>query len=212
MKLIVASNNQKKRAEIAGILGSLGIEIVTPEATRFIDVIEDADSFAGNAQKKAEAFSKINALPALADDSGLCVTALNDAPGIYSARFAGEHATDADNNLKLLDELSALPNQIDRAAHFFCALHLAFPDSQKSITATGKVEGFILPQPVGDSGFGYDPLFFCPELDQAFATAKPKEKASISHRGRALRALAKQLQPAHKIGYSLDSVVLFQYQ
>jgi len=195
MKLIVASNNPKKRAEIAAIVGALGIELVAPSDTLFIDVIEDTSTFAGNARKKAEAFAKINGLPALADDSGLCVDALDGAPGIYSARFAGEHASDADNNRKLLAALSGFTTQADRAAHFFCALHLAFPDEQKAITATGKVDGFILAQPVGDAGFGYDPLFFCPELNKAFATAQPEEKASISHRGRALRALAKQLQP-----------------
>jgi len=190
-KLIIASNNAKKRQEIANILGGLGIEIVTADATAFVHVEEDADSFAGNARKKAEAFAKANNLPALADDSGLCVDVLNGAPGIYSARFAGETATDADNNAKLLQ---LLDGKDDRRAHFTCALHLAYPDSSTPLSCEAQVDGKILEKAVGDSGFGYDPLFFCPELDKAFANASPEEKASVSHRGRALRQLAEQLK------------------
>jgi len=190
-KLVVASNNAKKRQEIVAILGKLGIEIVAPAATAFVHVEEDADSFAGNAQKKAEAFAHANNLPALADDSGLCVDALAGAPGIYSARFAGESATDADNNIKLLKMLDGKGN---RKAHFMCALHLAYPDDTASLSSEGQVAGEILKEAVGDSGFGYDPLFFCPELDKAFASASPEEKASVSHRGRALRHLAAQLK------------------
>ena len=191
MQIVVASNNQKKRAEIQTILGELGIELVSPEETISIDVLEDADSFAGNAKKKAEAFAKANNCPALADDSGLCVDALNGAPGIYSARYAGEDASDDDNNRKLLSDLSGQKN---RAAHFTCALHLAFIDDRAPLTAEGRSEGFILNQAVGSKGFGYDPLFYSPELDKAFADATPQEKASVSHRGRALRALAEQLK------------------
>jgi len=191
MKLIVASNNPKKRAEIATILGGLGIELVSADNTLFIDVIEDASTFSGNARKKAEAFAAANGLPALADDSGLCVDALDHAPGVYSARFAGLDATDADNNRKLL---VSLQNQPNRAAHFCCALHLAFPDREQSFSADGQVRGEILTQAVGSGGFGYDPLFFCPELGKAFAESTPEEKASVSHRGRALRAMAEQLK------------------
>ncbi|WP_236075390.1 RdgB/HAM1 family non-canonical purine NTP pyrophosphatase [Mariprofundus sp. EBB-1] len=191
MKLVVASNNAKKRKEISAILGLLGIELIDAEQTVFIDVIEDADTFAGNAQKKAEAFARVNNCPAIADDSGLCVDALNGAPGVYSARFAGESATDADNNRKLLAELKNNPN---RSAHFVCALHLAWPDSDKALKAQGSVAGHMLEQPSGNSGFGYDPLFFCPELGKAFADATAEEKSSISHRGRALRQLANQLK------------------
>ena len=195
MKLVVASNNAKKHKEITAILGSLGVELISPEETVFVDVIEDADSFAGNARKKAEAFAHANNLPALADDSGLCVDALNGAPSIYSARFAGPSASDSDNNRKLLTELET---QHNRSAHFVCALHLAFPDSEKSLAAEGQVDGTILNQPSGNSGFGYDPLFFCPELGKAFADATPEQKASVSHRGRALRKLAEQLK-SHEI-------------
>ncbi|MBL4760830.1 MAG: XTP/dITP diphosphatase [Mariprofundaceae bacterium] len=190
-KLIIASNNAKKRQEIETILGGLGIEIVAASATAFVHVEEDADTFAGNARKKAEAFAHANNLPALADDSGLCVDALNGAPGIYSARFAGESATDSDNNAKLLQLLKGKEN---RSAHFTCALHLAYPDDSTPITCEGQVNGEILEKAVGDSGFGYDPLFFCPELDKAFASSSSEEKASVSHRGRALRGLAKELK------------------
>jgi len=191
MKLVVASNNAKKRAEISAILGTLGIELLAAADTVFVDVIEDASTFAGNARKKAEAFAAANGLPALADDSGLCVDALSGAPGVYSARFAGPDATDADNNLKLLADLAGNEN---RSAHFCCALYLVFPDSDQSFTADGQVQGEILTRQVGGSGFGYDPLFFCPELGKAFAEVSAAEKASVSHRGRALRALAEQLK------------------
>jgi len=191
MKLIIASNNAKKRQEITGILSALGIELVDANDTTFVDVIEDQNTFAGNAKKKAKAFAKANQCAALADDSGLCVDALNFAPGIYSARFAGTHASDADNNTKLLRELA---QHSKRSAHFICSLHLAWPDSEQALSAEGQVEGEILMQPSGNTGFGYDPLFFCPELGKAFADARPEEKASVSHRGRALRALAKQLK------------------
>jgi len=172
MQLVVASNNEKKRTEIAAILGALGIELVAPSDTVFIDVIEDASTFSGNARKKAAAFAAANGLPALADDSGLCVDALNGAPGVYSARFAGLDACDADNNRKLLAELAGHGN---RAAHFHCAVHLAFPDREQSFSAEGEVQGEILTQAVGAGGFGYDPLFFCPELGKAFAECSPEE-------------------------------------
>ena len=191
MKLIIASHNQKKRREIETILADLNIELVAAADTVFVEVIEDADSFAGNAQKKAAAFAAANQLPALADDSGLCVDALNGSPGIYSARYAGPDATDSDNNQKLLQ---ALAKQQHRSASFFCAIHIAFPGTDTAITATGSVAGEILPHAAGCTGFGYDPLFFCPELGKTFAEATAAEKASVSHRGRALRALAAQLQ------------------
>jgi len=141
MKLIIASNNAKKRKEIAAILGVLGIELIKSEKTVCVDVVEDADSFAGNAQKKAEAFASANHLPALADDSGLCVDALDGAPGIHSSRYASLDSNDDANNAKLLKELEDIKN---RTAHFACALHLAFPDNQLPITAEAQVDGEIL--------------------------------------------------------------------
>ncbi|MDQ6953779.1 MAG: RdgB/HAM1 family non-canonical purine NTP pyrophosphatase [Mariprofundaceae bacterium] len=197
MKWVIASGNAKKRGEIAAILAPLGIDFLSAKETIFVDVDEDQDSFSGNAQKKAEAFTKANGKPALADDSGLCVDVLKGAPGIYSARFAGESCSDIKNNQKLLKLMQAQEN---RHAYFVCALHVAFPSVSESLFCEGRVQGEILHHTVGQSGFGYDPLFFCPELNKAFALATPEEKASVSHRGRALRALVEMLpgQLKHK--------------
>jgi len=190
MRLVIASNNAKKRKEIASILGGLGIEIVPADDTVCIKVEEDADSFAGNARLKAEAFAAANGCAAIADDSGLCVDALDGAPGVYSSRFAGPNASDADNNARLLEQLNG---KEQRTARFVCALYLILPDA-RALIAEGSVEGMIRRSPEGDGGFGYDPLFFCPELGKVFAEAGPEEKASVSHRGRALRKLAEKLK------------------
>ena len=190
MKWVIASANAKKRKEIEAIFAPFGIQLLTPEQTVFVDVDEDANTFAGNARKKAEAFAQANGLPALADDSGLCVDALNGAPGVYSARFAGEPSSDAANNAKLLQLMAEEKN---RSAHFTCALHVAFPDERADLQSEGQVKGEILHAPVGSAGFGYDPLFFCPELGKAFALATAEEKASVSHRGRALRTMTNLL-------------------
>jgi len=190
LKLVIASNNTKKRKEIEKILANSGFDIVSATATVFVDVEEDGATFAENAQKKAAAFAAANHAAALGDDSGLCVDALNGAPGIYSSRFAGENASDAENNEKLLAELYGISN---RGAHFSCAMHLQFADG-RFLRAEGRVDGKIREIPSGQTGFGYDPLFFCPELGKVFAESMAEEKAAVSHRGRALRALAAQLQ------------------
>jgi len=191
MKIVLASNNAKKRKELDAILSGLGIELVAADATAFVDVVEDGESFADNACKKAEAFAAANRLPALADDSGLCVDALDGAPGVYSSRYAGEDASDSDNNAKLLAELQGTEN---RSAHFICALHLAFPDDRSPLLAEGRTDGVILDAPDGGQGFGYDPVFFSSDLNKSFASATPEEKASVSHRGRALRQFAEKLK------------------
>lgn len=190
MRLIIASNNAKKRKEIESILGGLDIEFVAAAQTVFVDVEENADSFAGNARLKAEAFAEANRCAALADDSGLCVDALGGAPGVYSSRYAGANASDEDNNARLLEDLNGTEK---RSARFACALHMTLPDG-RSLTAEGSVEGIIRRSPEGEGGFGYDPLFFCPELGKVFAEATPEEKASVSHRGRALRELAGKIR------------------
>jgi len=190
MRLVIASNNPKKRAEIAAIFNFPDIDIVPNEETTFVTVEEDEETFANNARKKAEAFAKANCCAALGDDSGLCVDALNGAPGVYSSRFAGVDADDASNNAKLLRELNGMRN---RKAHFTCFIHIAFPDGQQ-FTGEGRVDGEILKQSDGAAGFGYDPLFYCPELKKTFAQASPEEKASVSHRGRALRKLSEKLR------------------
>lgn len=191
MKIVLASNNAKKRRELDAILSGLGVELIDAESTRFVDVVEDGETFADNARKKAQGFAAANNLPALADDSGLCVDALGGAPGVRSSRYAGEDASDADNNARLLDELQGIEG---RTAHFICALHLAFPGGQPPITAEGRTDGVILDAPDGDEGFGYDPLFFSTDLNKSFASATPEEKASVSHRGRALRVFAEKLK------------------
>ncbi|MCF7822035.1 MAG: RdgB/HAM1 family non-canonical purine NTP pyrophosphatase [Mariprofundaceae bacterium] len=191
MRIVIASNNAKKRKEMIAILAGLGVAVMPAEATAFVYVDENGETFAENAGKKAEAFAHANHLPALADDSGLCVDALAGEPGVYSSRFAGEHADDTGNNRKLLQEMATVE---ERDAHFVCALHLAFPDEQQPIVAEGRVDGVILNTPDGEHGFGYDPLFYSTELKKSFAFATAEEKASVSHRGRALRNLAEQLK------------------
>ena len=191
MRIVIASNNAKKRKEMIAILTGLGIEVMPAEATAFVYVDEDGETFAENAGKKAEAFAHANRLPALADDSGLCVDALGGEPGVFSSRFAGEHAGDAENNRKLLQEMTDVEG---RDAHFICALHLAFPDERLPIVAEGRVDGVILDALDGEHGFGYDPLFYSAELKKSFAHVTAEEKSSVSHRGRALRSLAEQLK------------------
>jgi len=191
MKIVIASNNAKKRREIEAILAVLGIGVVAVDATVFVDVEEDGETFADNAAKKASAFARANGVPALADDSGLCVDALNGAPGVYSSRYAGVDASDADNNAKLLADMQGVEN---RAAHFVCALHLAFPDGRTPVMAQGKTDGTILREPDGEQGFGYDPLFYSPDLNKSFASATAEEKAGVSHRGRALREFAAKMK------------------
>ena len=195
--LVIASNNAKKRQEIEAILADLSIQVLPAEETTFVDVLEDGNTFAANAKKKAIAFMQANKLPALADDSGLCVDALSGAPGVHSARFAGNQATDSDNNRKLLQKMDG---KTQREAHFVCALHLAFPDTANSqeddLTAQGRSSGRILEAHTGDTGFGYDPLFFSTQLGKTFAQSTAQEKASVSHRGRALRLLHGTLKGA----------------
>jgi len=191
LHLIIASSNAGKRREIAPMFGELGITIVPAEQTRFVDVPEDGESFADNARGKARAFVKANGLPALADDSGLTVQALSGAPGIYSSRYAGEAASDTDNNRKLLRQMQGVR---ERGARFVCFLHLAFPGNEaEAVTAEGSVEGVILDKPDGESGFGYDPLFYCPELGKSFGRATAIEKARVSHRARALQVMVEKL-------------------
>jgi len=197
MRLVIASNNPKKRSEITAILNLSDIDIVPTENTVFVDVEEDGETFAQNAKKKAAAFAQANHCPALGDDSGLCVDALNGAPGVYSSRFAGVDADDVANNVKLLRDLNGMSN---RKAHFACFIHITFPDGQQ-FTSEGRVDGEILKQSDGAGGFGYDPLFYCPELRKTFAQASPEEKASVSHRGRALKTMLELLQNK----YNLDA-------
>lgn len=192
MKFIIATNNQKKLKELERILNPLGINAVSAkdEGISLDDVEETGITFAENALLKAEAAFKKTGLPSVADDSGLCVDALDGRPGIHSARYAGENATDSDKNNKLLSELKDVPEK-DRTAHFTCAICCILPDGEK-IEVEGRCEGSIAFEPHGNGGFGYDPIF--KYSDKSYAELSSDEKDSISHRGKALRKLKTELE------------------
>ena len=194
MKLILATNNAHKMREIFEILGAEFPDMVTlKQAGLEIDVVEDGDTFAANAIKKAEEVRLASGFPAaLADDSGLIVDALNGAPGVYSARYAGEGHNDADNNLKLMADMEGVPTE-QRACHFVSAVALA-RKGKPTICVRGTVDGVLLTEAHGQNGFGYDPYFFYPPLNRAFAELSAEEKNSVSHRKRALEALKRELK------------------
>lgn len=185
MRLVIATNNQGKVREIKAILGGFYDEILSlKDAGIILEVAEDGDTFEANAVKKARQAYEITGCDTLADDSGLCVEALGGAPGVYSARYAGENATDEDNNNKLLWEMRGIK---DRRARFVCVAALV--RGGEVITACGEVHGVIAYSPGGEGGFGYDPLFFSAEFGQTFSELPEGIKNSISHRSRALAAL-----------------------
>jgi XTP/dITP diphosphohydrolase len=186
-ELVIASANRKKAAEIAGILRGFEVRLRTlDEFPDLKPVVENAPTFEGNAVKKALAAARATGLPALADDSGLEVEALGGAPGVFSARYAGEGADDEANNARLLGALREVPAD-RRGARFRCVIAVALPDGEVR-TAEGSCEGLILEAPRGEGGFGYDPLFFHPPLGLTFAELDPSEKRRVSHRGKALDA------------------------
>ncbi|MBX3285260.1 MAG: RdgB/HAM1 family non-canonical purine NTP pyrophosphatase [Actinobacteria bacterium] len=187
MRAVLASANPKKVAEIREILG--GALDLVPRPPEVPDVVEDAPTFVGNARLKASALVAATGLAALADDSGIEVDALGGAPGVWSARYAGEGATDEDNVAKLLAALADRPDPADRTARFRCVLVLQQPDGTE-VVADGAVEGRIATGPRGSGGFGYDPVFVPAEGDgRTFGEMDPAEKHAMSHRGRALAAL-----------------------
>ena len=192
MKFIIATNNQKKLKELERILNPLGINAVSAkeEGISLDDVEETGTTFAENAYLKAEAAFKETSLPSVADDSGLCVDVLDGRPGIYSARYAGENATDEDKNNKLLAELNDVPEK-DRTAHFTCAICCILPSGEK-IEVEGVCEGSIAFEPHGNGGFGYDPIF--KYGDKSYAELSSDEKDAVSHRGKALRKLKAELE------------------
>lgn len=194
MELVLASNNQGKLREIGQILEPMGIAVKTAAQAGFTeDVEETGDTFEANAKLKACTVAQALGLPALADDSGLAVEALDGAPGVYSARYAGPGASDADRSAKLLRELDQVPPE-KRGAAFVCVMACCLPSGQ-ALTAEGRLEGRIALQPAGENGFGYDPVFELPERGCTVAQLSADEKNAISHRGRALRSLAKNLKP-----------------
>ncbi len=198
--LVFATRNRGKLVELRHLMPNNHV-LSIDEAQQQLGVVipevdEDADTFIGNAAKKAREVSAATGLPALADDSGLCVDALAGAPGVYSARFAGPDADDQANNAKLLTALANLP-AAQRAAHFCCALVLADvrgPLGDAIISADGICSGQILTSARGSAGFGYDPLFLVTALGQTLAELDVVRKSELSHRARAMRAIAPQLQ------------------
>lgn len=197
--LVFATRNQGKLVELRQLLPGIAVLSVDEAAARLgraiPDVVEDAATFAGNAIKKAREVSQLTGLPALADDSGLEVDALAGAPGVYSARYAGEGAGDAANNAKLLAALAGVP-AAQRTARFRCVLALADvlgPLGGETLTADGVCDGVVLDAPRGTGGFGYDPLFLFPELGQTFAELGVGTKGDLSHRARAMRAIKPRL-------------------
>lgn len=192
MDFILATNNMKKLAEMQRILSPLGINVVTTKmlGKELEDVVEDGESFEDNAKLKARAACKEMNMPAIADDSGLCVDYLDGAPGIFSARFAGEHGNDEKNNDLLLEKLDGVPLE-KRTAHYVCAICCTFPDGRE-IVVRGECPGVIGFERDGHEGFGYDPLFLVD--GKAFGRYTAEEKDKISHRGNALRLLTKELE------------------
>lgn len=192
-EIVVATKNAGKVKEIAGYFAELPVRVRSlAECGDYPDVIEDGTTFEENAIKKATEYAKATGCFCLADDSGLEVDALNQAPGVYSARYAGEQATDLENNKKLLKNLQDVPPE-KRTARFRCALVLADPNGKVLLTESGTCEGIILETGRGSDGFGYDPLMFIPRLNKTLAEISMEEKNQISHRGQALRNLTKKL-------------------
>ena len=191
--VVLATRNKGKIREFTAAFEELGFEVRTIDD--IVDVEEPEEtgsSFMENAELKAMYYAEACGLPCVADDSGLEVDALGGAPGIYSARYAGSHGNDGDNNKKLVAELAEVPIE-ERKARYVCALVWANPDGQL-VRATGTCEGIIQLEPMGKGGFGYDPYFYIPKLKTTMANISMEQKQSISHRGKALRALVEQLQ------------------
>ena len=191
MKFILASQNRHKLVEMQDILAAHGVEVVLQgDLGLHVEVEETGSSFAENAMLKAKAICELAKLPAIADDSGLCVDALNGGPGVYSARYGGEGLDDRGRYMLLLQTMRG---QTTRAAHFTCAIACAFPNGD-TITAEGQAPGTIAFAPMGEGGFGYDPVFFVPDKAKTFAQLTQEEKAEISHRGKALREFTAKLE------------------
>jgi XTP/dITP diphosphohydrolase len=192
-KLVIASNNPGKLREFQAMLTPLGIEVLTQEQLGISEAEEPHCTFIENALAKARHVSKASGLPALADDSGICVAALGGAPGVYSARYAGnDPKSDTRNNEKLLQ---AMQGVADRRAHYYCVLVLVHhADDPQPLIAEGEWHGEIAQEERGEGGFGYDPLFWLPQFGRMSAELKPEEKAQISHRAHAMKILLQKLK------------------
>lgn len=193
-KLVIASNNPGKLRELKLTLAPLTIEILTQAQLGIDEAAEPHCTFLENALAKARHVSRVSGLPALADDSGLCVAALGGAPGVQSARYAGEPKSDSRNNEKLLQ---AMEGVVDRRAHYYCVLVLVrHADDPQPLIAEGEWHGEIAQRMRGEGGFGYDPLFWLPQLNKMSAELSRDEKAQISHRAQALHILLQRLKIA----------------
>jgi len=191
-RLILASNNAGKLKEFAELLGPIGFELHPQGEFGVPEAEEPFGTFVENALQKARHAARLTGLPALADDSGVCVNALGGAPGVYSARFAGEPKSDARNNEKLVADLAA---HADKSAYYYCVLvYVRHADDPQPVIADGVWRGRIVDTPRGAGGFGYDPYFLVPEFDRTAAELAPQEKNAVSHRGQALRALVDKLR------------------
>ena len=191
MKLVLASKNKKKLVEMNDILSHLGIQVCSEaEAGVDVEVEETGTTFEENSLLKARAVMEASGLPAIADDSGLCVDALNGAPGVYSARYGGEGLDDAGRYRLLLENMRG---QMPRTARFVSVITCCFPNGDV-LTARGECPGTIAFAPMGEGGFGYDPVFFLPPLKKTFAQLSPEEKNAVSHRGKALELFRARLE------------------
>ena len=192
-RIVLASNNAGKVAEISQLLEHSGIEVLPQAQFDIQDAVEDGLTFVENAIIKARHAAKLSGLPAIADDSGIEVDCLNGAPGIYSARFAGEGSSDEENLLKLLREMKDIP-EAQRSARFQCLMvYMRHAEDPTPVICQGTWEGRILTAPRGENGFGYDPVFFVPEQNCSSAELDAATKNSLSHRGKALQQLVKRL-------------------
>ncbi len=191
MRLLIATKNMGKLAEFRRMLEPLGYEVMSASAAGYdLEIEETGATFAENAAIKARAVCSASGMPAVGDDSGLCVDALGGAPGVFTARYAGEHATDSENIDKLLDAMKDVPEE-ERGARFECAMVAVFPDG-RGVKALGQCWGSIGFGRRGEGGFGYDPIFMVD--GRSFAELCDNEKDAISHRGKALRRLAEMLR------------------
>ena len=192
-KLVLASNNPGKLREFQFLLQPLGIEVLTQVQLGIAEAEEPHVTFVENALAKARHVSRLSGLPALADDSGICVTALGGAPGVLSARYAGDNPkSDARNNEKLLQDMQGVA---DRRAHYYCVLVLLHhADDPQPLIAEGEWHGEIAHEECGNGGFGYDPLFWLPEFGKTSAQLEREQKHAISHRGKALKVLLERLK------------------
>ena len=193
MKIILATKNKGKVADFEKLTENMNIEVISflDEEINFPDVVEDGETFEENSVKKALEIAKYTGMITVSDDSGLCVEALDGAPGIYSARYSGENATDSTNIDRLLNEMKNIPQE-ERQAKFVSVVSIAKPDGTVQ-SFRGEVEGEIIFERKGTNGFGYNPVFFSYELEKTFGEATMEERVTVSHRARAFRKLKEQV-------------------